>query len=96
MRPLALLILGLLGAAAVCGFGAMVSFLKAGVWPDRQTRAEPPRSHAGRLGLILGLDLDEVSHGHWRRAWTLTSLFLLFWFLAFLAGALLLPFWRSA
>lgn len=93
MRLLSVAIMGLLAAAAACGFAAMVSFIRAGIWPDRTAHSR--RRHAGRLELILGLDLDEVSHGHWRRAWTLTSLFLLFWFLAFLAGALLLPLVRA-
>jgi hypothetical protein len=86
---LAMLMLGLLGAAALSGFAAMVCFLRAGILPDRHHPSGRPR--AARLELILGLDLDEDAHRHWQRAWTCTALFLLSWFLAFLVAALILP-----
>jgi hypothetical protein len=87
-------LLTLFAAAGLSGFGAVLCFIRAGYWSDRRDRGRARGSH-DRLALILGLDLDEVAHRHWTRAWHLTTAFLVLWAAAFLIGVFLIPLGRS-
>jgi len=82
---LTLAIVALFGASMVCGFLAVVGFIRAGWWPQAGRRGP------ARLELLLGLDLPEDAQRHVRRAWTLTALFLALWAAATVLTALAVP-----
>jgi hypothetical protein len=82
------LVVACFAAAMVCGFLAIVAFIRAGFWPA------PGRPAAARLELLLGLDLPEPAHRHWRRAWSLTVAFLTLWAVAIVTMALVVPLLR--
>lgn len=82
---LTLVIVALFGASMVCGFLAIVGFIRAGYWPQAGRRGP------ARLQLLLGLDLPEAAERQVRKSWTLTVLVMALWAVAAALTALAVP-----
>jgi hypothetical protein len=84
----ALLTVALFFSAMICGFAALVCFLRA---QSQHRRGNRPLGPEDRLGFLLGLELSGDAHRAWSRGWNLVVAFLVLWSAAFVLMAILLP-----